>query len=72
VKEIQASGATIDRTYDHAGNVIQIDNHVDLPTSYGYDSAGRQTSTTQGSHQTSGLRPGSWTRLWLIMPRWAA
>lgn len=53
VKEIQASGATIDRTYDHAGNVIQIDNHVDLPTSYGYDSAGRQTSTTQGSHQTS-------------------
>lgn len=53
VKEIQASGATIDRTYDNAGNVIKIDNHVDLPTSYGYDSAGRQTSTTQGSHQTS-------------------
>ena len=22
--------------------------------------------------RTPGLRPGSWTRLWLITPRWAA
>ena len=22
--------------------------------------------------RSAGLRPGSWTRLWLIMPRWAA
>ncbi len=49
VRAIDPTGAAVDHTLDDAGRTTKIDNHVDAPTTIGYDAMGRETSRKVGT-----------------------
>lgn len=53
VRTIDPAGSVVDYSFDNAGLLQRIDNHVDLPTIFTYDSMGRQTSHQVGSRTTA-------------------